>query len=107
MGYSAHGSGEVVHIVLFKWNEEASPDAIAAAIRGLKALKDQIDGIVDLTVGENFSARAQGYQCGLVVRFTDRAALDAYGPHPAHQDVVLNLLTPIRTDVIAVDYEIK
>jgi hypothetical protein len=97
----------VEHLVLFKWKGDASPDAIAAAIRGLKSLKDQIEGIVDLTVGENFSARSQGYQCGLVVRFTDRAALDAYGPHPAHQDVVLNLLAPIREDTIAVDYEIR
>jgi hypothetical protein len=97
----------VEHVVLFKWKEGASPDAIGAAIRGLKALKEEIEGIVDLTVGENFSTRSQGYQCGLVVRFTNREALDAYVPHPAHQDVVLNLLAPIREESIAVDYEIR
>ncbi len=96
----------VEHVVLFKWKEGADPTAIAAAIGALQRLKQQIPGIVDLTCGENFSTRAQGFQCGLVVRFTDRAALEAYGPHPAHQDVVLNFLTPIREDVIAIDYEI-
>ena len=99
-------AGEVVHIVLFQWKEEAAPGDIARAIAGLQSLKDEIPGILDLSCGENFSARAQGYQCGLVVRFTSRAALDAYGPHPAHQAVVQNLLAPIRAGVIAVDYEV-
>ncbi len=94
----------IVHIVLFRWRADASPDAIAAVIEGLRNLKHQIPDIVDLSVGENFSARAQGYQCGLVVRFKDRAALDAYGPHPAHQDVVENLINPIREDVLALDF---
>ncbi len=96
----------VEHVVLIKWKEGADPHAISAALEGLKRLRHQIPGIVDLSCGENFCIRSQGFQCGLVVRFQDRAALEAYGPHPAHQDVVLNLLTPIREDLIAVDYEI-
>ena len=96
----------VEHIVLFKWKEEAAPGDIDKAVQGLKSLKNEITGIIDLSVGENFSARAQGFQCGLVVRFVDRAALDLYGPHPAHQAVVQNLINPIRADLIAVDYEI-
>jgi hypothetical protein len=96
----------VEHIVLFKWKEDAAPGDITKAIQGLKGLKDEIEGIVDLSVGDNFSNRAQGYQCGLVVRFVDRTALENYGPHPAHQAVVQNLIIPIRTDLIAVDYEI-
>jgi hypothetical protein len=96
----------VEHVVLFKWREDAAPGDIARAIQGLKNLKNDIPGIVDLTVGDNFSNRSQGFQCGLVVRFEDRRALEEYGPHPAHQAVVQNLLAPIRVDIIAVDYEI-
>lgn len=97
-------SSEMVHIVLFKWKEDAAPEAIAAAVEGLKGLPEQIPGILALSCGMNFSDRAQGYETGLVVHFTDRAALEAYGPHPAHQHVVQNLIVPIRADVIAVDY---
>jgi hypothetical protein len=96
----------VEHIVIFKWKEDAPPDKIAEAIAGLKALKDEIPGIISLTCGENFSPRSQGYECGLLVRFVDRAALEAYGPHPAHQAVVQTLISPIRTDTIVVDFEI-
>jgi hypothetical protein len=96
----------VEHVVLFKWKEDAAPEAVQAVIRGLKALNDKIPGIMDLSCGENFSARSQGFHCGLVVRFINRAALDVYGPHPAHQEVVQNLIAPIRADILAVDYEI-
>lgn len=95
----------VQHIVLFKWREDASPGDIAKAVKALKALKDEIPGIVDLTVGDNFNNRSQGYQCGLVVRFEDSSALEEYGAHPAHQAVIQNLIAPIRVEVIAVDYE--
>lgn len=97
----------VEHIVLFKWNEDAEPDAVQAACDGLKALRFKIMGIVDLSIGPNFSERNKGYDTGLVVRFQDRESLDAYGPHPEHQHVVQNLLAPIRADVLAVDYDIE
>ncbi len=96
----------VEHIVVFKWKADASADAITAAIVGLRGLKDQVPGIVDLTVGENFSARGQGFHCGLVVRFVDRRALETYVPHAAHQSVVQDLLNPIREESIVIDYEI-
>jgi hypothetical protein len=96
----------IEHVALFKWREDAAPGDIAKAMQALQGLKNEIPGIVDLTIGDNFSNRAQGFQCGLVVRFEDRRALEEYGPHPAHQAVVQNLLAPIREDVIAVDYEI-
>ena len=95
----------IEHIVLIRWKEEASPEAIETALAGLRQLKGKIAGIVDLTCGANFSERSQGYTHGLVVRFTDRAALDAYLPHPEHQHVVQNLINPIRADSLAVDYE--
>ena len=97
---------EVMHVVLFKWKSDAHPDAIAAAVQGLRGLREKIDGILELSCGGNFSVRSQGFHTGLVVRLRDRAALDAYGPHPAHQDVVNGLVAPIREDIIVVDYDL-
>ena len=96
----------VEHVVLFKLKAEATADAKRAAIEALKGLRGQIDGIVDLSCGLNFSERSQGHEIGLVVRFHDRAALDAYIPHPAHRGVVDQYLHPIRESVVVVDYEI-
>ncbi len=95
----------VTHIVLFTWKPAAAPEAIDRAVAELRALKGKIPGIVELSSGANFSERAQGFHHGLLVRFTDRAALEVYGPHPAHQRVLREFLTPIMGDVVVVDYE--
>jgi hypothetical protein len=96
----------VEHVVLFKLKPGTTAEQKQAAIQALRGLKEQIDGIVDLTCGENFSERSQGYEIGLFVRFRDRAALEAYLPHPAHRGAVEQFILPIRGDVIVVDYDL-
>lgn len=95
----------VEHIVLFRWTEGASQEAMDSAMAELRGLRGKIAGIVDLSCGANFSDRAKGYTHGLFVRFTDRAALEAYALHPEHQRVVKNFINPIRADILALDYE--
>ena len=96
----------VEHILLMRWTEQASQEAIDNALSELRGLKTKIAGIVDLSCGANFSERAKSYTHGLVIRFTDRAALEAYFPHPEHQRIVQNLINPIRADTLVLDYEI-
>src|SRR5262249_3486101 len=95
----------IEHIVLFRWTKEASQEAIDSAVAEMRKLKDKIPSIVDLSCGATFSDRAKGYTHGLVVRFTDRSTLQAYGPHPEHQRVVQQFINPIRADILALDYE--
>ena len=94
------------HIVLFKVKEGTPPESVSGMLEGLRGLEARVPGIVALSAGENFSDRSQGFTHGLVVRFQDQAALGAYLPHPAHQEVVQNLIRPIVDDVLAVDYEV-
>ena len=96
----------VEHIVLIRWTQEASQSAIESAMAELRGLKGKIEGIVELSCGVNFSERAKGFTHGMVVRFTDRAALEAYGPHPEHQRVVQNFLGPIRGEVLIFDFQL-
>src|SRR5690242_10905764 len=86
----------VEHIVLFRWTEEASQESIESAMAELRGLKGKIADVVDLSCGANFSGSAKGYTHGLVGRFTDRAALEAYLAHPEHQRAVQNFINPIR-----------
>ena len=96
----------VEHIVLFKTRADATPEQREAMRQALLSLQDRVPGIVQATCGYNFSERNQGYDLGFVVRFADRAALDAYLPHPAHQEVVERYVRPISEGVLVVDYEI-
>jgi hypothetical protein len=70
------------------------------------ALKDKISGVISASAGVNFSQRSQGYTHGLVLRFRDRAALDAYLPHPLHQAVIKTYIEPICQERLVVDYDI-
>jgi len=96
----------IEHIVLLRWTEKATQEAIDRAMAELRSLNEKIPGIVDLSSGANFSERSKGFTHGLVVRFKDRAALEAYLPHPEHQRVVQTFINPIRGDAIIVDYEV-
>ncbi|HMG37502.1 MAG TPA: Dabb family protein [Blastocatellia bacterium] len=96
----------VEHILLMQWTNEATQQSIDNALVELRGLKDKIPGIVDLSCGADFSERAKSYTHGLVIRFKDRAALEAYFPHPEHKRVVQNFIDPIRADTVILDYEI-
>jgi len=95
----------VEHIVLIRWTEQASQEAIASAVAELSGMKSKIEDIVDLSCGANFSDRSKGYAQGLVVRFVDRAALAAFYAHPEHRRVVQTFVKPISADILVVDYE--
>lgn len=95
-----------MHVVLFKWAEGATPEAIEAVMTGLRGMMGRIEGMTDFSCGENFNARAKGFTHGLVAHFADRAALETYATHPVHVEVIKTFIDPIRGDALAFDYEI-
>jgi hypothetical protein len=96
----------VQHVVLFKLKPETTEDDRAAMCRALGDLGITVPGILDISVGVNFSDRNQGFDVGLVVKLVDRDALEVYLPHPAHRQAVEQFVRPIMQEVIVVDYEI-
>ena len=81
------------HIVLLKLKPgvERSDPRVSDSIATLLALRDQIDGIERWDHGWNFTQRPVAYDYALDSTFRSRAALDAYGPHPAHQAAIVKL----------------
>lgn len=77
----------VFHIVWLKFNPDVSSERIKEHIAALKTLPDSISEISRLTIGENFTDRAEGCTHGLVVELPDRAALEVYALHPRHVEV--------------------
>ena len=91
------------HLVFIAVREDASPEDVDDLISSIRGLKDTVPGVVDLTVGENFSARSGGYTHGLFVRFETREDLQSYMEHPDHLAVV-EKLDRITSRIVA-DYE--
>jgi Stress responsive A/B Barrel Domain len=93
----------IVHMVCFKYKPDFSPESRADHRERLRSLKD-LDGIIDLKVGEDVVKSQRSYDTGILVLFRDRAALDAYQVHPRH--VVVGQLGRDNSDsIVAVDFE--
>ena len=94
----------VDHLVLFAVKEEVSSEDVEDLLSSIRALKDGIGSVVDLSAGEDFSGRSGEYTHALFARFEDRDGLQEYAEHPDHQAVV-EKLGERTTGRIVVDYE--
>ncbi|GAE28374.1 hypothetical protein JCM9140_4594 [Halalkalibacter wakoensis JCM 9140] len=95
----------VTHIVLIKFSREVTDTQVDKLIEKTLKLKDEIPGIIDIQQGRNFSNRNQGYDVGMTVKFENKQALENFGPHPKHLEVVEYLKNEIGlADLIVVDF---
>ena len=97
-------AGMVIHTFAFRWKGGVTAEQKGRARVEILALQGQIPGLLETNVGMNFSARGAGYEFGGVMKFTDRAALEAYGPSALHQKL-LEWLVPL-IEAIEVDFEV-
>lgn len=94
----------VDHVVLFTVRDDISREDVQDLVSSLAALKGSVPGVVDLSVGRNFSERSGGYTHGLYVRLRTHDDLQEYMKHPEHLAVV-EKLEERTTGRIVVDYE--
>lgn len=96
------------HVVLFKFNEDATPEIVKNIEDAFSALPSKISAISDYEWGLNNSP--EGLNKGLThcffVSFKSEADRAAYLPHPDHQAFVA-LIGPYVGDVTVVDYWTK
>jgi hypothetical protein len=95
--------GGVFHVFAFQWKPDVSESQKEKAARDISAFQGQIPGLLETHVGTNISPRGKGYTFGGVMRFKDKASLDAYVQHPAHQ-ALLAWLVPL-IDAIELDLQ--
>ncbi len=93
----------ILHAFAFRWTPAVTEDQKTKAHAAILALQGQIPGLLETHAGINFSPRAQGYQFAGVMKFTDKAAFDAYAGHPVHQ-ALLAWLMPL-VEPIEIDFE--
>ncbi|MBU8905439.1 Dabb family protein [Desertibacillus haloalkaliphilus] len=95
----------VTHIVLIKFSGAVTDAQVDKLIDKTLKLKDEIPGIIEIQQGRNFSNRSQGYDVGMTVKFENKQALENFGPHPKHQEVVAYLKNELGLeDIIVVDF---
>jgi hypothetical protein len=91
----------LVHMFAFRWKPGVTQEQKNRVLAGIHGLQGQIPGLLETTVGLNISPRGQGYELGGVMKFADKASLDGYGAHSAHQKLLtwlMPLIEPIEVD---------
>ncbi|HZG84799.1 Dabb family protein [Paenibacillus sp.] len=92
--------------VLLKFAETTTEEQMQEVVTRFTALKSAIDGIVEIHAGRNIAERSKEFQVVLMVRFADRAALEAYTVNEQHQAVAAFIREVGRLDSIGVDIEL-
>ena len=91
-----------LHIFAFRWKPEASEALQLRAARDIRAFQGRIEGLLETHCGPNASPRNEGYTFGGFMRFTDRAAFEAYAIHPTHETLLawlIPLIEPVEIDL--------
>ena len=94
----------LLHVVCFKYRTDVDAAARTQHRDRLRALKD-LDGVVDLKVGEDVVRSPRSYDTGLAITFPDRAALDAYQKNERHVPVA-QFGVSLSEHIVAVDFDI-
>jgi hypothetical protein len=94
-------SAGIFHVFAFQWKPGTSEAQKDRAAKEIAAFQGVIPGLLQTHVGPNISPRGKGYTFGGIMQFKDKASLDAYVQHPAHQ-ALLAWLVPL-IDAIELD----
>lgn len=73
-----------VHIAIFRWKAGVDGSEVDAALREIESVAESVDGIVEISTGENSSKYSEGYTHVVLVRGNSQEAIDAYRKHPVH-----------------------
>ncbi len=85
---------------------EATEHLKTQAKADILAFRGKIPGLLEVHVGPNESPHSQGYTFAGVMRFTGKAAFEAYVVHPQHQALLKwlkPLIEPVELDMLALD----
>ncbi|MEM1289238.1 MAG: Dabb family protein [Pseudomonadota bacterium] len=77
----------ILHCVFCTFKNGVSAETQADIFNALKDFSQSLDGALAFDHGPNrdFEDKSASYQSGFVIRFADKAALQAYAVHPTHQ----------------------
>jgi len=96
------------HVVLFKFKDSATADQVRGLENAFVELAKKIDSVRGFEWGTNVSPEGlnEGFTHCFLVTFDNKAGLDSYLPHAAHQAFVARL-KPLLDKVCVVDYVAK
>ena len=94
------------HVVLLRWQPEATSEQRAAVESGLAELPGRIPEIVNYALGTDAGVNDGNYDLVVVADFADVDGYLVYRDHPDHQAVIREHIAPILAARAAVQHQL-
>lgn len=88
------------HMVMFRFPDD---EVAAAVIERLHELADTLPQVEELIVGRDQMRADRSFDVGMLMRFADREAFEAYEAHPVHVEAA-TWIDDVATEAVAVDW---
>jgi heme-degrading monooxygenase HmoA len=93
----------IQHVVLFKFPRELTADEERWMFDVVGSWPKEIPGFTRLRLGKDVGGRSGGYDYLLLTEFESAEAMEAYFPHPRHQEFG-KWVAEMQTEVLRNDY---
>jgi hypothetical protein len=104
-------AGNVEHVVLLWLNEPGNAAVKEKMIATARTFPREIPGILGMSIGDALPSSREvvddSFDLGLVIRFKDQAALDAYEKHPLHVKAAKEVLAPNASKFKVYDVRVR
>jgi len=94
------------HCVLMQFDEAATAMQRAGAVEGIQQLRDSVPGVLALAVGPDAGLGEGNFDLAVVADFENSDAYEVYASHPAHLEMLAEVVRPILAERAAVQFEI-
>jgi heme-degrading monooxygenase HmoA len=91
------------HVVLFKFPRELTAEEESWMYESVSSWAKEIPGITRLRLGRDVGGRSGGFEYLLLTEFESAEAMEAYFPHPRHQDFG-KWVAEMQTEILRNDY---
>jgi hypothetical protein len=95
------------HVVMFRWNDSADDTGRQGVLDGLAQLPSRIPEIRRYEFGPDAGVSEGNFDMAVVADFDDADGYRTYAGHPAHMELVTEVIRPLIADRAAVQYEIS
>lgn len=94
------------HVVLFRFNDQATPERLAALRAAAVRLPVEIPEVDSYSCGRDLGLAEDTYDFVAIADFRNRVAYERYRDHPAHKNFVDVHVKPMLEHRVAVQYEV-
>jgi len=95
------------HVVLLSIDPTAGPGAVERIVAALRDLPARIPELRGYVVGPDAGLADDNASVAIVADFDDESGYLAYRDHPAHQDVIAELIRPVLVGRAAVQHHVE